>query len=225
MKCPSFVLAPVLAATLVGCGYGVKIDDEGVDINMPGQRIKTGKDGVEIDQAGLQKIKAGPDGVDIQQPGQRIRTGPNGVQIDQGKQQLKVEGPPGRGSKGRLSSSDEVPEDQKGFSGLMITTLDLSERDLAGADFSNTRLIQVNFSGCNLSGADFTNSEMIQCNFTEANASAAKFDKVEIRQGHFGKTDFTGASFKSAELVAMDLKTATLEEADFQDAKERGVQR
>jgi hypothetical protein len=76
--------------------------------------------------------------------------------------------------------------------------LNLSGRDLRGANFSHAILDMVDLSRANLNGANLTAASLVGANLTKATCRRTKLDGADLTDAMLDNTDFSHASLVSA---------------------------
>lgn len=78
--------------------------------------------------------------------------------------------------------------------------INLSNKNLAGFNFTGAELDKVNFENSDLTGANFTDAEVEQANFKNANLSGANFTNADLEEADLTGATIKGTTFKNAEL-------------------------
>ena len=91
----------------------------------------------------------------------------------------------------------------------------LQDVDLAGVDFSNTKLHGTNLGRANLSGANFQYATATKAWFESANLSRASFLRADLSGAKLMKADLTDAHFLDANLNEAIISDANLSGAKF----------
>ena len=114
--------------------------------------------------------------------------------------------------------------------GVVWEAVNLSQRDIDDADFTNSRMPVakvankqiggVQFSSADLDGADFGNVKAIRCHFDNSLLNAARFRKAALNRCDFRgakmrKADLSGARFRACNLTNAILNGADLTKAEI----------
>ncbi len=105
--------------------------------------------------------------------------------------------------------------------------------ELAGINFSGSRLMKVNFAKANLTGADLSGADLTLMRCRDAKVMKCRFRKAVLDRASFegadlSKADFTGSfvertTFRSANLASARFSGAYLTWVDFHGAMIRGI--
>jgi len=88
---------------------------------------------------------------------------------------------------------------------------------LAGADFTQAVLVEVNLREADLRGARFDHASIVQSDFSDANLQAASLLSVRIENGYLVRADLRGAALSRADLINACLRRADLRGADLRE--------
>jgi len=102
----------------------------------------------------------------------------------------------------------------RNFSQQVLSELDLQGLKLAGASFSQSKLIGVNLQKANLYRTNFYNANLAQANLKEAN-----LQRAELYRANLKNADLQGADLANANLTSAILKDANLNGANLKGAK------
>jgi len=113
------------------------------------------------------------------------------------------------------------------FSGLDLSAVNLSGANLTKANFSNS-----NLAGANISGSALVESKLVNSNLTGANLSRAELNKSDLSGANLLGADlsksmsslvtFRGANLADADLRGSDLQSSTFHYADLEHVKMSG---
>lgn len=104
------------------------------------------------------------------------------------------------------------------FTGIQGESLNLSQTDLSGADFSRAALLRASFGESALNRAVFDRCIARASDFTDADLSDASFECADLLQSSLQGTLLFRTRFINAHLFAADLLYARIEDADFSGA-------
>jgi uncharacterized protein YjbI with pentapeptide repeats len=97
--------------------------------------------------------------------------------------------------------------------GVNLESVQLPDAHLAGADMSESFLVNASFEGANLKGAKFLDSQLKYCHLGKANLTGASLIGARLRW-----CNMSGAILTGADLMFAKLQHAGLTKADFTDA-------
>jgi len=123
-------------------------------------------------------------------------------------------------------NADHIAKAKKGQScqGCNLFQANLAYKDIADANFSESRLRQSNlalatFDGVNLSSADLSVANLFGARFNRSNLKNADLRQASGVGTYFGATDLSGAKLGHANLSGADLSLATgLTQAQLNEA-------
>ncbi|BAQ64633.1 serine/threonine-protein kinase [Geminocystis sp. NIES-3709] len=112
----------------------------------------------------------------------------------------------------------------RNFSQQILSELDLQGLKLAGASFSQSKLIGVNLQKANLYRTNFYNANLAQANLKEANLQRAELYRANLKNADLQGADLTNANLTSAilreaNLGGANLKGAKVDEEQLKSAK------
>ncbi|MEO1295658.1 MAG: serine/threonine-protein kinase [Cyanobacteria bacterium J06636_16] len=110
------------------------------------------------------------------------------------------------GGGGRLTADELKTAYAKGrrdFSMQTLTSISLHKMDLAGSNFTQSKLHRSNFQNADLSGANFGRADLTKAN---------------LRGANLGRAYFSNANFQGADLRGTNLSYATLSNANLRGA-------
>lgn len=112
----------------------------------------------------------------------------------------------------------------RNFSQQVLSELDLQGLKLAGASFSQSKLIGVNLQKANLYRTNFYNANLAQANLREANLQRAELYRANLKNADLQGADLTNANLTSAilrdaNLGGANLKGAKVDEEQLKSAK------
>jgi uncharacterized protein YjbI with pentapeptide repeats len=87
--------------------------------------------------------------------------------------------------------------------------------DLAGSDFSDLSLVQIDLTNANLHDADLRHADLTQATLTGADLSGANLSDATLDQATAHGATFAGANLSGASLVQTDLTGADLDGANL----------
>lgn len=90
-----------------------------------------------------------------------------------------------------------------------LSGLELREKNLISANFTNTICRGTKFVDCYLCGANFTGADISNADIYFSDANKAVFDNAKCQQTRFVDTKLRGASFVNANLSQASLKDGT----------------
>jgi serine/threonine-protein kinase len=102
----------------------------------------------------------------------------------------------------------------RNFSQQILSELDLQGLKLAGASFSQSKLIGVNLQKANLYRTNFYNANLAQANLSQTNLRRAELYRANLKNA-----DLQGADLEGANLTSAILKDANLGGANLKGAK------
>jgi serine/threonine protein kinase, bacterial len=102
----------------------------------------------------------------------------------------------------------------RNFSQQVLSELDLQGLKLAGASFSQSKLIGVNLQKANLYRTNFYNANLAQANLSQTNLRRAELYRANLKNA-----DLQGADLEGANLTSAILKDANLGGANLKGAK------
>jgi len=105
----------------------------------------------------------------------------------------------------------------RNFSQQVLSELDLHGLKLAGASFSQSKLIGVNLQKANLYRTNFYNANLAQANLKECNLQRAELYKANLKNADLQGADLMGANLNSAILKDANLGGANLKGAKVDD--------
>lgn len=135
-----------------------------------------------------------------------MRSVPNIASLSQPKLQLTAE-----------SIVQDYRRGNRNFSQQVLSELDLEGLKLAGASFSQGKLIGVNLQKANLYRTNFYNANLAQANLKEANLQRAELYKANLKSADLQGADLQGANLNSAILKDANLGGANLKGAKVDD--------
>lgn len=94
--------------------------------------------------------------------------------------------------------------------GCVFKKLDLSGRDMTGADLSGSTFRDVDFTGADLGIAIFDNAVLENVSFEDADLSGASFTGSTLINVSFDRSNMTAAVFEAAILEQTDLQSGVL---------------
>lgn len=112
----------------------------------------------------------------------------------------------------------------RNFSQQILSELDLQGLKLAGASFSQSKLIGVNLQKANLYRTNFYNANLAQANLSQANLQRAELYRANLKNADLQGADLAGANLtsailKDANLGGANLKGAKVNEEQLKSAK------
>jgi len=131
-----------------------------------------------------------------------------------------------------LSSADlhGLSLSERILAGADFTEADLSESDLRSCDLTSTRLIgtravQANFSGstfqwCNGFRADLSRTLMMSCDAPRGNFAEANLTEANLAGSRFNLWDFAGARLTRADLSCAEFVRAHFQGVDFKGSRQ-----
>ena len=100
-----------------------------------------------------------------------------------------------------------------------LNSINLSNKDLSGANLSDAVLKGCDFSGADLRGANLLSAAAERCNFSGADLRGAKLFCAILRNCNFSGADLSGANLESADFHESNLDCAVLDEVNAKDAQ------
>lgn len=112
----------------------------------------------------------------------------------------------------------------RNFSQQTLSELDLQGLKLAGASFSQSKLIGVNLQKANLYRTNFYNANLAQANLSQTNLQRAELYRANLKNADLQGADLAGANLtsailKDANLGGANLKGAKVNEEQLKSAK------
>ncbi|MEX0587020.1 MAG: molybdopterin-dependent oxidoreductase [Pirellulales bacterium] len=106
----------------------------------------------------------------------------------------------------------------------VLSTRDLSGRDLRSLDAAGHDLGGLRAAGALLRNATFDDCNLAEADFTVANLSNARLRGADLRGARFVGADVEGADFSGADLRGADFRGAAMTAATFSDSTGRSAQ-
>ncbi len=94
------------------------------------------------------------------------------------------------------------------FSNVVLEGAVFDNVDLTSSSFADSQLTDVKFTGCDLTSVDFTRSTLIECNFSESVLNGTDFSYSRVDYCNFADADLAGAILREADLSNSDFSGA-----------------
>ena len=94
------------------------------------------------------------------------------------------------------------------LSGSNLERVEFVNVDLTSSTFADSHLVDVKFDGCDLTSVDFTRANIVECSFNESILNGADFSYSKADFCNFSDADMAGAIFQEADLSNSDLSMA-----------------
>ena len=118
----------------------------------------------------------------------------------------------------KMGRATDVDVNRREFSDMELPNADFSGRDLTGARFVKSNLIQPKFSQAHLSNAEFSEANFRHGSFVGADLRASRFTGIRAYKVDFSGANLTGANFAKTNLQDGRFDGAQLSNADFSGA-------
>jgi uncharacterized protein YjbI with pentapeptide repeats len=92
----------------------------------------------------------------------------------------------------------ELKNGVRDFSRASYGSKNFNTKDLKGANFAHSKLMNANFAGADLTGANFEYADLYGANFIACNLTNANFKGAQLQNLQIKHCNFTGASFIEA---------------------------
>ena len=172
---------------------------QGIDINVPGSRLKIDDDG----------------GMLVEVPGSSLTIIPDAEPITD----LQPTTP-------QYHDTRRRPQTRSGnYANADLSGMDFSGQDLTGADFGNATLRGAIFHGANLSQATMANADLSQADLSQANLTGADLGNATLRQANLTNANFTHAILANADLSYTLAAGTIFTGADMGNANTQGMVR
>lgn len=104
------------------------------------------------------------------------------------------------------------------LSGKRLLNIDFSNKDICGADLSNTVFVNCSFKNTSLCSANVRNAEFKNCNLKRLTAEESNFAESKFFDCNLSNAFFTHSNFKGTEIIDSDVQGA-----DFSSSCMEGV--
>ena len=98
-----------------------------------------------------------------------------------------------------------------------VKGVQLSSRDLNGAQFVGSFLFAANFRNAQLNAVNMSNSDARGAEFSRANMKGARFDGANLKHANFSEADLTGADFGKSLVAYANFRGAKLTGANTKE--------